>query len=245
MTDSERHDEYLVVRRRPWRRVCRTLILLAFSITAAVGGYMTGKAEDGFRFASVVEVTEELKQEWRARRQPDDDFQQQLTNLERGQSIDQQALRQARQAIAELESEIASLQADLIFYRNIMAPSQSTKGLQVSSLVVQPQRVGETYDFKLVLIQMGGNDTYISGLASVNVIGFQDEEKQAIPLRDLSGNIDNLGVKFRFRYFQDVEGELRLPEGFKPLEIQVIAEAEGAKSVKVERIFDWETLTEK
>jgi hypothetical protein len=52
-------------------------------------------------------------------------------------------------------------------------------------------------------------------------------------------------VRFRFRYFQDVEGDLRLPEGFEPYEIQVVAQAEGGSTSQAERTFQWQELTEK
>ncbi|HEY9120837.1 MAG TPA: DUF6776 family protein, partial [Marinobacter sp.] len=75
-------------------------------------------------------------------------------------------------------------------------------------------------------------------------IGMRNEEKEVIALRDLSDDIDDLGVRFRFRYFQDIEGLLRLPDGFEPLELQVVARAEGSKSSQAERTFDWDELTE-
>ena len=81
-------------------------------------------------------------------------------------------------------------------------------------------------------------------MVAVNVIGLRDEEKEVIALRDLSEDIADLGVKFRFRYFQDVEGSLKLPEQFEPLEIQVVAQAEGKKSSQAERTFNWDDLTE-
>ena len=80
---------------------------------------------------------------------------------------------------------------------------------------------------------------------AVNIIGARDGEKEIIALRDLSQEIEALGVKFRFRYFQDVEGKLALPDGFEPLEVQVVAQAEGRKSSQAERTFSWDDLTEK
>ena len=91
---------------------------------------------------------------------------------------------------------------------------------------------------------MGNNKSYISGVVAVNVIGLKNEEKEVIALRDLSDEIEDLGVKFRFRYFQDVEGSLVLPENFEPIEVQVVAQAEGRKSSQAERTFRWDELTE-
>ncbi|SNC76860.1 hypothetical protein SAMN04487881_3649 [Marinobacter sp. es.048] len=237
-------EEYVVIRHRPGYRFRRTAILLMFTIVAAVAGYATGLAQSGFRFSSAEESNQVLENEVEKLRDDYRKARQQLINLDRGQAIDEQALNQARKTIVDLETRIVSLQSDLTFYKNIMAPSETSKGLQVDSFTLVRARNQDNYDFKLVLTQVGNNKSYISGVVAVNVIGLRDEEKEVIALRDLSEDIADLGVKFRFRYFQDVEGSLKLPEEFEPLEIQVVAQAEGKKSSQAERTFNWDDLTE-
>ncbi len=218
--------------------------MLSFSIISAVLGYTVGTAEDDFRFSSLTETRQYLKTELESLREQHTGMQQKLINLERGRTIDGQALNQARRAIASLETTIAELESDLTFYKNIMAPSETSKGLQVDRFTVSPSRSKGEFGFKLVLIQVGNNKSYISGVVAVNVIGTRDGEKEVVALRDLSEDIDDLGVKFRFRYFQDVEGRLAVPEGFDPLEVQVVARAQGKKSTQAERTFDWRRLME-
>ncbi|MDL0432489.1 hypothetical protein QPM17_15195 [Marinobacter sp. TBZ242] len=237
-------EEYVVIRHRPGYRLRRTLILLTFSISAAVVGYVAGMAQGGFRFSTAEESRDRLEEQVDQLRDQNRKASQQLVNLERGRSIDAQALNQARRTIVDLETQIASLKADLTFYKNIMAPSETSKGLQVDRLAMQSARQEGVYNFKLVLTQVGDNKSYISGVVAVNVIGIRNNEKEVIALRDLSDDIDDLGVKFRFRYFQDIEGVLRVPDGFEPLELQVVARAEGSKSSQAERTFDWDELTE-
>ncbi len=234
----------MVIRHRPGYRLRRTAILLIFTVVAAIAGYAAGLAQSGFRFSSAEESNQVLEDEVEKLRDDYRKARQQLINLERGRVIDEQALNQARKTIVDLETRIVSLQSDLTFYKNIMAPSETSKGLQVDSFTLVPARNRDSYDFKLVLTQVGNNKSYISGLVAVNVIGLRDEEKEVIALRDLSEDIADLGVKFRFRYFQDVEGSLKLPEEFEPLEIQVVAQAEGRKSSQAERTFNWDELTE-
>lgn len=237
-------EEYVVIRHRPGYRLRRTAILLVFTVVAAIVGYATGLAQSGFRFSSAEESNQVLESEVEKLRDDHRKARQQLINLERGRAIDEQALNQARKTIVDLETRIGSLQSDLTFYKNIMAPSETSKGLQVDSFTLVRARNQDNYDFKLVLTQVGNNKSYISGVVAVNVIGLRDEEKEVIALRDLSEDIADLGVKFRFRYFQDVEGSLKLPEEFEPLEIQVVAQAEGRKSSQAERTFNWDDLTE-
>lgn len=237
-------DEYIVIRHRPGYRLKRTLILLAFTVIAAVAGYVAGLAQGGFRFTSVEASNERLEEQVATLKASYREARQKLVNLERGKLIDEQALNQARTTIVNLESRAGDLKSDLTFYKNIMAPSETSKGLQVDRFILASGRQARTYRFKLVLTQVGNNKSYISGLVAVNIIGVRDDEKEVIALRDLSQEIEDLGVKFRFRYFQDVEGKLALPTGFEPLEVQVVAQAKGQKSAQAERTFNWNNLTE-
>jgi Tfp pilus assembly protein PilO len=237
------NDEYVVIRHRPGYRLRRTMILLAFTVVAAIAGYAAGMAQGGFRFSSAEASNEQLAQELRSLRDQFRTARQNLVNLERGRAIDEQALREARNTIVGLETRISELEADLTFYRNIMAPSETSKGLQVDSFTLASARGDNTYRFKMVLTQVGNNNSFIAGQVAVNIIGRLDGEKEVIALRDLSDDIEDLGVRFRFRYFQDVEGTLNLPQGFEPYEIQVVAQAQGRNASQAERTFDWAQLT--
>ena len=244
MSDTRKpNDEYVVIRHRPGYRLRRTMILLAFTVVAAIAGYAAGMAQGGFRFSSAEASNEQLAQELRSLRDQFRTARQNLVNLERGRAIDEQALREARNTIVGLETRISELEADLTFYRNIMAPSETSKGLQVDSFTLASARGDNTYRFKMVLTQVGNNNSFIAGQVAVNIIGRLDGEKEVIALRDLSDDIEDLGVRFRFRYFQDVEGTLNLPQGFEPYEIQVVAQAQGRNDSQAERTFDWAQLT--
>lgn len=237
-------EEYVVIRHRPGYRLRRSLILLVFTVVAAVIGYAAGVVQGGYNFTSAEESSERLGDKITALEASHSEALQQLVNLERGQLMDEQALKQARKTIVDLETRVSALQSDLTFYKNIMAPSETSKGLQVDRFSLASDRQAGVYSFKLVLTQVGNNKSYISGVVAVNIIGVRDDQKEVIALRDLSQEIQDLGVKFRFRYFQDVEGRLALPDDFEPLEVQVVAQAEGRKSSQAERTFNWDDLTE-
>ncbi|PSF12405.1 hypothetical protein C7H09_04055 [Marinobacter fuscus] len=245
MSESSRPaGEYVVVRRQPGQGFKRGLLLVFCIAVAAAAGYAGGLAQGGFQLTREEAAADPRSEELETLRAQYRETRQELVNLERGRAVDEQALKAARYNIVELETRISELEADLTFYRNIMAPSETSKGLQVDSFTLVPRRHNGEYGFKMVLTQVGNNKNYITGLVAVNVIGSLDGEKEVIALRDLSEEIDDLGVKFRFRYFQDVEGSLRLPQGFEPFEIQVVAQAQGRKASQAERTFDWKALTE-
>jgi cell division protein FtsB len=245
VTDQKKpSEEYIVIRHRPGYRVRRTLILLVFSVIAAIVGYATGMAQGGFRFSTAEESRDRLSDQVEQLRNENRKMSQQIVNLERGRAVDEQALNQARRTIVGLETELASLQSELVFYKNIMAPSESTRGLQIDRLTMRRAGASDVFDFMVVLVQRGDNKSYLSGSTEVSVVGLRNEQRETIALRELSDDIEDTDIKLRFRYFQEVKGRLRLPEGFEPLNVQVMAKRDGSSSAKVERTFDWDELTE-
>lgn len=245
MTDQKKpSEEYVVIRHRPGYRVRRTLILLAFSVTAAIVGYAAGMAQGGFRFSTAEESRERLTDQVQQLRTQNRKMSQQIVNLERGRAVDEQALNQARRNIVGLETELASLQSELGFYKNIMAPSESSRGLQIDRLALRNAGASGAYDFMVVLVQRGDNKNYLSGSVEVDVTGLRNEQREIIALKDLSDDIDDTAIKLRYRYFQEVKGRLQLPDDFEPLSVQVMAKRDGSGSALVERTFDWDELTE-
>src|SRR5690606_40901618 len=61
----------------------------------------------------------------------EDNLRRQLAVLERGQRIDRQALEQAKQTLATLESELAQARAEAALYKAILSPEAGQAGLQV------------------------------------------------------------------------------------------------------------------
>ena len=72
-----------------------------------------------------------------------------------------------------------------------------------------------------------------------NIIGELKGKKTIYSLRDLSSEQKDLGVKFKFRYFQNIVGELKIPADFTPQEVQIILQTTGKKPVRVEKAFGW------
>ena len=45
-------------------------------------------------------------------------------------------------------------------------------------------------------------------------------------------------VRFRFRYFQNINGRMVLPDGFEPREVMIVAQASGGKQ-QLKKDFNW------
>lgn len=237
-------EKLIIVRYKPGQRLRRRLAFLASCVLIAVAGFWSGQSKIAREYAVVAAERDELLMDLARLQESEAQLRQQNANLERGRAIDEHAQRGVRQTIQSLEDELHQLREDVGFYKSIMAPSGDAKGLQVQKLEVLPVAAGERkFSYKLVLTQLANNDKYVEGVVAVNVIGKNDGAEEILPLRDIS-DVEELGIKFRFRYFQDIVGELTLPDGFEPDKVQVVAQSKkvrGQKSTRVEQTFNWGT----
>lgn len=240
--DTERR-EATVISRHPVRRFFVVLLVLGAAIGLGFwAGVQHGADNEHARWADVEIERDRLAGSLAALQKQYRQSRQQRVSLERGRAIDAQALNQAQQSIVELETRNAALRSDLAFYKNIMAPASIAKGLQIDRLNLSENPDG-SFEFRLALTQAGNNQRYQLGLVTISFIGQIDGSARVLALHELSPQFNDTGVKFRFRYFQNVKGTLTLPERFEPLEVVVAARPGSGDAGKVERTFSWNALT--
>ncbi|XOV83446.1 MAG: DUF6776 family protein [bacterium] len=156
-------------------------------------------------------------------------------------------LREASNSLREdLTQEIrksARLEEEVTFFKGLMSPSSLTKGLQVAELEVVALPEAGTYNFQLLLTQVALRRGFIAGEVRMDVIGrYADDaaaDEAVLSLTELTA-LDAYPLKFRFRYFQDMQGNLTLPDGFSPARILVTANQSGKEPLQVS--FPWPEL---
>lgn len=160
-------------------------------------------------------------------------------NAKLGAEVDRKSLEDVRQEVIDLKAAIASLEEENQFYRNLMTPDGDTRGLSFGPVeIVQTERP-RTYRYKVVVQQLATQHELLNGTLKFKVVGRQDGEAKVMALKELSSTIDSADIKLRFKYFQNVEGELVLPEGFEPERIELEARPAGSSSGVIEKRLTW------
>lgn len=240
-----KQDRLVVVSYRPWRSFFRRLMALLLIVISAASGYWYGRYR-GFQIEDqAVAQVERLKEELQQKNVLLQESTLRVATLEKGAEVDQKATEGVRQVVKDLKDQIAALQEEVTLYKGIMAPSATNSGLQIQEFTLDSTSEPQRFRFKLMLTQVGDNNRFIQGFVGVNVVGVLNGQVTSIPLMDLSDDIDRLDIRFRYRYFQDVNGELKLPDGFVPEQVQVVAQATGNKAKRLEKTFDWNALETK
>ena len=222
------HRPYLV-----WLLGGGALVLV---LLAATAGYVSGGAFDRERGERLREAEAEgLEATLRV-----EELEQALAAYELNDDVDTAVSEELRQTIRDLEGRISELNEEVRFYKRLMAPGELERGLQVSGFTLAGGTVRpDELSFNLLLTQATERRSWVKGRVHVDVLGQQEERDVVLSLTDLA-ELESYPLKFRFRYFQDFTGVLKLPEGFRPLSVVVTAVKDNGQNVQ--RTFDWRGL---
>ncbi|MDY6982780.1 MAG: DUF6776 family protein [Pseudomonadota bacterium] len=236
---GSKQEKLIVVPHRPLQtfllRCAIVLGLLLTGIGAYVYGFSSGAADNG----DARGERDALREMVQSMQQENETLRARLLSLEQTGSVDQQALDNVQQTIVALREKISQLEEDVLFYKQIMSPENAETGLVIGQLDLIATSEPGTIRYKMELKQQGNNENLITGHANINVLGMRDYEEVSIPLHELSASQPEQDIRLQFRYFQNIEGELKLPEGFEPVKVQIIAIAEGTNAKTVQKSFGW------
>ncbi len=223
---------------RAWK--LRLLLGLAVAVVL-VGGwelYHLGKSRAGGDLDSLYAERERLQDQLSVLDARNADLERQIAALERATQVDRQAYAVFKEERTGLQSEIKGLREELAFYRGVLAPSKDKVGLQAQDFDVVPALGSGRYRYRFVLTQSGKKDQVAKGVVHVFVEGLQDDEVKRLSLSELTGD-ENTDIPYRFRYFQTIEGDVQLPEGFITERVVVQAVPASAPRLPLEWTFDW------
>jgi hypothetical protein len=231
-------DELVIVRRAKGYRFRRAFWLAILILITAGGGYLYGYFDSYTQMKVLKEENGYLKDGLRTSEKTIEDLSQRVAVLEKGGEVDRQAADGFRETVKSLKDQVSVLEQEVAFYKGIMAPGSADKGLRISRIDLDAINANQ-YSYAVMMTQVVDNTNYVQGEVAVNVIGLRSGEQEVIALRDLDDNISELGIPFRFRYFQELKGVLNLPEGFIPQQLQVVMQSRGQNSQRVEETRNW------
>jgi len=222
----------------PWKT--RALWLLAALLMLA-GGYTLfdyGRYLAGYDSDEASRVKQELLQVKKRLEGEIDVLRQEKALLQRARQIERQAYDDLDGTIKNLQSEILELKEELAFYRGIVSPREASTGLQLQKFSFEPHGPDGRFRYRVVLTQVLGNDRLASGRVQLQLEGIQEGESKSLTLKDVTENSVN-ELRYRFKYFQKLEGDIRLPENFNLLRATLRILPRGSERNSIEKTIDW------
>ena len=214
----------------------------AIVVALAIGGYLLfefGRLQAGYNIVDTISEKQALHDVIAGLEDEIVGLKQEIALLETHREIDREAYLVVESNLADLERKIQELLDAIAFYRGFVSPKDGGRGLRVQDLKLTQGKDDRHYNLRLVLVQVMQHDRSVTGKVDFSLEGAQNGVATTYKLAQLLPEDQSSGWPFAFRYFQDFDRELVLPEGFSPekITVEVIS---GTKSIaSVTQSFDW------
>ncbi len=146
---------------------------------------------------------------------------QKNAHLEGSSKIERDAYELASQELVKLQQQLLAQKEELVFYRGIVSPQGAALAVNLQSFELRPKGVANQFSYKMILTKSGKSTTKVRGGANVLIRGDNSGEVKELKMTDLRLENPGKANKFAFRYFQVFEGDITLPEGFEPFEVEI------------------------
>ena len=156
-------------------------------------------------------------------------------------SVMRQANQMLREGESERQAEFNRLQTELDFYRRLAGTSGAQTGLAIYRMELSATGSDRVFRFVLTLTQNLRRSAIVSGKARIDLEGTMGDRLLSLPWSEITDG-SRPEPQFRFKYFQQLDGYLALPQQFSPSRLLVSLEVKGQEKL-VTRSFDWAEIT--
>ena len=164
---------------------------------------------------------------------------EQIALLETHRDIDAEAYKEVEASLVDLQSKIQEQQDAIAFYRGIVSPADGKAGLRVQDLRLLRGDEERKYKIRLVLVQAMKHDRKVSGDVKLSIVGMKDGVETSYEYAQLLPADGDDKWAFSFRYFQDFDRMVVLPDGFTPERINVQVQSRTRSIESIEESFSW------
>jgi len=169
------------------------------------------------------------------------ELKQEIALLETDKKVDREAYKEVEGSLISLQAKIQEQQDAIAFYRGIVSPADGKPGLRVQDFKLTRGSAEREFNLRLVLVQAMKHDRKVSGDVALSVVGSEGGEAKTYTLAELLPPDVETAWAFSFRYFQDFDRRLVLPDGFTPERIQVEVRSRTRSISSIEENYAWAT----
>lgn len=231
----------LVVRHHsPVQRMIMWAVGLSLLLGSGYGLYSWGNYHAGFDRSAALDREDGFKGAIRELERQNLELRDRIALLDRSTQMDQQAYQDVNNNLRALQEEVLELREEVAFYRGIVSPREASSGLRIERMELEKTPNEDSlYHYQLVLTQVLKNQRNVHGSVSFSILGTQNGQPRTLNLRSVSVQKQS-SQNFKFRYFQKLDGDVLLPNGFVPRSVEVTVRPSRKKNIN--QAFSWEAV---
>jgi len=164
---------------------------------------------------------------------------QKNAHLQGGSKIERDAYELANQELVRLQRQLLEQKEELAFYRGIVSPNDTELGVNLQTFEVRKKNNQNQFSYKMILTKNGKSTVKVRGDTSILIRGEQNGDVSEMNIADLALEKSSADTKFAFRYFQVFEGDIALPDGFEPFEVEIDIKPTTKKVESISETISW------
>lgn len=205
--------------------------------------YEWGRFEGGYSKFAEIQRRRELTAQIDTLKEENERLRAEVASAELARNVDNQAYAAVEKNLADLQAQVLKHREQLTFYRGIVSPEDGIGNLRIQRFQVLPGGAEHHYRLRLVLVQSMRQEAMVSGSVVVQLEGVRDNKSVQLPLSEAGETSRADGqLPFQFRYFQNLEQDIVLPEGFEPRAVTI--EVRSARLAPVRESYPWQVTAE-
>ncbi len=157
--------------------------------------------------------------------------------LEQSDRVSRLANESLQKTLRLLEAEIASLRDEQAFYQRLVG-GESGRALEVQRLALRPIGRSNAFGFRVLLTRNAKTGESSRGSVTLTVSGAGGGKLASLGWDRLQQETGATPLVYEFKYFQQLESSLILPDGFEPDRVMVRARA--SDGTVIDESFAWQ-----
>ncbi len=227
------HDD-----RRHWGWWLLAALLLLVALWQA---FEYGKRQGGYDARKVLAERMQIASEMEAQSRKLKELQAESARYRRQAEIERQASRELQQELMKQQERVADLQSEVKMLKGLI--SSGSGSLYVRDFVLRPTGEPSRFHYRFTLVQVKEEVKLTQGKLLLKLLGRMGKKSRKLDRSEFSPDKEKT-VKLEFRNYQDVEGEILLPEGFKPRELQIEFLPRNRELKKLQTTIPWPDITQ-
>ncbi len=218
------------------------LRLLLLLVLLLAGSFWLGYQQGGDGGAGLVGLQPDAKHRVEQLEEERDALRRELTMVKQAAEIDRESIVSIRDQIKQHQDERLKMEEELAFLRGIVSTDSKKQALRVQNFKLEPGLEDGQYLYRFSVTQVINSGIIAKGVIEMRVEGLLNGRSATLSLAQVSPEkLDR--IKMRFRFFQNVEGKLMLPEGFEPASIEIDVKPSSDKLQPVQESYNWSPIS--
>ncbi|WP_421153673.1 DUF6776 family protein [Aeromonas dhakensis] len=205
---------------------------LAVLMVGALIGYFVGNRQELAQSSLLTVQQETLERQAKAIGQ----LKSELGIKETLLATQKAAFEQLQQVLKDQEAQVQEQKRQLAFFERIMRPTGEQVGVVIDNLTLQETSIPGRYHYRLALTQPAKKRELFRGQVQIKVEGSQGDKPITLGSRELGMKVGE--GRYALRYFQLLEGNWQLPEGFVPDRVRITIGKDGRQPTQ-ELLAEW------